>query len=72
MEWKKGFLTAPPERKPKARKATALPDEAFLPAESYDIMDDSLFGWLLMQSTSGRAVGAHSGTPCSTWSRGST
>ena len=40
MEWKKGFLTAPPERKPKARKATALPDEAFLPAESYDIMDD--------------------------------
>ena len=34
---------------------------------SYDIMDDSLFGWLLMQCASGRAVGIHSGTPCSTW-----
>lgn len=40
MEWRKGFLTEPAPRKPKARKATALPDDAFLPADSYDLADD--------------------------------
>ena len=40
MEWRKGFLTEPAPRKPKPRKATALPDDAFLPEESYDLADD--------------------------------
>ena len=40
MEWRKGFLTEPAPRKPKPRKANALPDDAFLPTESYDLMDD--------------------------------
>ena len=40
MEWRKGFLSEQQPRKPKARKATALPDEAFLPAESYDLAED--------------------------------
>ena len=40
MEWRKGFLSEPAPRKPKPRKVNALPDEAFLPAESYDIADD--------------------------------
>jgi len=40
MEWRKGFLSEPPPRKPKQRKQNALPDEAFLPTESYDLADD--------------------------------
>lgn len=40
MEWRKGFLAAPPPKKEPRRKAAALPDEAFLPAEQYDFADD--------------------------------
>jgi hypothetical protein len=40
MEWRKGFLSEPKPRKPPRRKANALPDEAFLPAETYDLVDD--------------------------------
>jgi pimeloyl-ACP methyl ester carboxylesterase len=41
MEWRKGFLSEPvPRKKAEARKKAALPDDAFLPAESYDLADD--------------------------------
>jgi len=40
MEWKKGFLTEPPVRKLPRRKKSALPDEAYLPEDSYDFTDD--------------------------------
>ena len=41
MEWKKGFLSEPAPRKHKPnRKQAALPDEAYLPAETYDLADD--------------------------------
>ena len=40
MEWRKGFLSEPKAPKPPRRKANALPDEAFLPEESYDLADD--------------------------------
>ena len=42
MEWKKGFLSGDDAPKPsrQKKKAEALPDEAFLPAETYDLGDD--------------------------------
>ena len=46
MEWRKGFLdsdddvTARRSRHQKKKVAEALPDEAFLPAETYDLGDD--------------------------------
>tara|TARA_B110001452_G_C15207577_1_gene418893 strand:- start:225 stop:1682 length:1458 start_codon:yes stop_codon:yes gene_type:complete len=43
MEWKKGFLVdgdAPISKARQKKKADALPDDAFLPAESYDLGDD--------------------------------
>lgn len=40
MGFKKGFLSAPePPRKPSRRKQNALPDEAYLPAETYEFAD---------------------------------
>ena len=42
MEWRKGFLTeaAPPKKSTQRKKANALPDDAFLPTESYELADD--------------------------------
>jgi pimeloyl-ACP methyl ester carboxylesterase len=42
MEWRKGFLTEkpPPKKSTLNRKANALPDDAFLPEDTYDLMDD--------------------------------
>ena len=40
LEEKKGFLSKPPPEKPPRRKKNALPDDAFIPAESYDFCDD--------------------------------
>ena len=45
MEWRKGFLSEPAPRKPKARKANALPDEAYLPEESRVVVIDRGDRW---------------------------
>lgn len=50
MEWKKGFLTEPPVRKLPRRKKSALPDEAYLPEDSYDFTDDDRARFLLTSS----------------------
>ena len=48
MEWRKGFLTEapPPNKLTQRKKANALPDDAFLPAETYDLADDDGECWL--------------------------
>ena len=41
LQWRKGFLSEPAPRKHKPnRKKAALPDEAFLPTETYELADD--------------------------------
>ena len=41
LQWRKGFLSDPAPRKHKPnRKKAALPDEAFLPTETYELADD--------------------------------
>ena len=40
LTWRKGFLSEPKPKKAPKRRESALPDEAFLPQDSYDLGDD--------------------------------